>query len=153
MESRIKVTNTDLPVVAQQLVDALPQCDGATVLALVGDLGSGKTTLVQHIASVLGVTEVVNSPTFVLQKIYDTPHDRFTTLIHIDMYRLQGAADASVLRLEYWARDPQVLLCVEWPERVDVWPESACVYTVTLTTRSETERDMQILGIVLPTTS
>lgn len=135
---------------AAALVESLPVCDSGTILTLAGDLGAGKTTLVQHLATVLGVEEVVNSPTFVLQKIYPTNHDRFTVLVHIDLYRLQTPEEVAVLQLEKWAADSRVLLCVEWPDRVTAWPDMACLQPVYVTEVSATKRELWLPGLSLP---
>ena len=102
----------------------LPLKTSATVVFLEGDLGAGKTTFVQALARELGITETVQSPTYVLMKIYHTPDDRthfgskrrFLTLVHIDAYRLNGAAEFAALRPETFLSDPSALVCVEWPE-------------------------------------
>src|SRR6188508_852380 len=67
---------------------------GGDVVLLRGDLGAGKTTMTQGIARGLGVEGAVQSPTFTLVAEYDAPHlGPDSQLIHIDLYRLEGAAD------------------------------------------------------------
>ena len=61
-----------------------------TVLALIGPLGAGKTQLTKGVAAGLGVTEVVNSPTFILMN----EHVGRLRLYHVDAYRLGGAEEA-----------------------------------------------------------
>ena len=56
----------------------LKPSDKAVVIALSGDLGTGKTTLVQTIARDLGITEIVTSPTFVIMKQYETTDKYFS---------------------------------------------------------------------------
>lgn len=56
------------------------------VLALEGDLGAGKTTMTKGIAKGLGITEIINSPTFTIMKI----HEGRLTLYHMDVYRLSN---------------------------------------------------------------
>lgn len=91
---------------------------GATVLALHGDLGAGKTTFVQTLARSLGVTETVTSPTFVIMKQYGTNSAQFTTLIHIDAYRIETDDEMRPLRFAELLAQPQTLICVEWAERI-----------------------------------
>jgi tRNA threonylcarbamoyladenosine biosynthesis protein TsaE len=88
-----------------------------TVLALHGDLGVGKTTLVQGLAEGLGVTAPVTSPTFNLFTLYE---GRDRRLIHLDAYRLEDAAGLDALMLEDFLVSPW-LLAVEWPERIAAW--------------------------------
>ena len=91
----------------------------ATVVALHGDLGAGKTTFVQGAARALGVNESVTSPTFVIQKIYPLQRQVFERLIHIDAYRLKDAHELEVLNWSETLRDPANLIFIEWPERVE----------------------------------
>ena len=84
------------------------------VICLVGDLGSGKTTLVQGIASGWGSLDLVTSPTFVLVNVYYGPDA--TRLYHLDAYRLSSAREAEDLDLEPMLETG--LLVVEWAERI-----------------------------------
>ncbi|MBI4039680.1 tRNA (adenosine(37)-N6)-threonylcarbamoyltransferase complex ATPase subunit type 1 TsaE [Candidatus Daviesbacteria bacterium] len=88
------------------------------IIALQGDLGSGKTTFVQGLARALGVTRRVTSPTFVFVKSYPAQiNQQPTVLYHIDLYRSQSAHDVASLGLEDIVADPNVVICVEWPEK------------------------------------
>ncbi|MFZ2098875.1 MAG: tRNA (adenosine(37)-N6)-threonylcarbamoyltransferase complex ATPase subunit type 1 TsaE [Anaerolineales bacterium] len=90
------------------------------LIALVGDLGSGKTTLVQGIASGWGSLDPVSSPTFVLVNVYR--HSDGMRLFHLDAYRLSGPTEAVDLDLESML--DQGPMVVEWAERVQtVLPE------------------------------
>ena len=84
------------------------------VLALVGDLGAGKTTLVRGVARALSIKEVVQSPTFNIMKIYlkgDRP------LIHIDAYRL---ADVNTdIGLDEYIGYETGLTMIEWPHYIE----------------------------------
>ncbi len=98
----------------------------AVVLALVGDLGSGKTTFVQHMAKQMGIEDSVQSPTYVLMKKYKLPEGlnpmgqprRFKTFIHIDAYRLEDPKEFETLKPEEFLNDPTTIVVIEWPERV-----------------------------------
>ena len=84
------------------------------VVWLQGDLGSGKTTLVQGIAQGWGSLDPVTSPTFVIINLYRRPDQ--VNLYHLDAYRLQDAAEAEDLDMELMLE--QGALVVEWPERI-----------------------------------
>ena len=84
------------------------------MVALVGDLGSGKTTLVQGVASGWGSLDPVSSPTFVIVNVYR--HTDGKRLFHMDAYRLDGPTEAIDLDLEGML--DQGALVVEWAERV-----------------------------------
>lgn len=98
------------------LAEALKNTDKATMVALHGDLGAGKTTLVQFIASVLGVREEVLSPTFVIQKSYSVSRGDFKKLVHIDAYRIEKPEEFSNLKITDTLADPDSLVLVEWPK-------------------------------------
>ena len=90
------------------------------VVAIAGDLGSGKTTLVQAICRGYGVKEPVTSPTYALVHQYSSPR---STVYHIDLYRLDGPADLTALAWDDIMAD-RALVLVEWPERAgDRLPE------------------------------
>lgn len=92
--------------------------DEALVVGLYGNLGAGKTTFTQAVARELGVEDVVNSPTFVIEKIYETKHSHFKRLIHIDAYRLESASELQVLNFEEVVSSKSYLVLIEWPEKV-----------------------------------
>ena len=87
-----------------------------TVLALTGELGAGKTQLAKGVAEGLGVTSVVNSPTFVLMN----EHLGRLRLYHIDAYRLGDAEEASAAGL-LDDRHADGVTVVEWADRLDGW--------------------------------
>src|SRR4030042_6073968 len=66
---------------------------GGEVIGLVGDLGAGKTIFAKGLASGLGVKQTVNSPTFVIMKIYKIRGTKsgIRNLIHVDAYRIKKA--------------------------------------------------------------
>ena len=99
--------------------------DEATIVGLYGNLGSGKTTFTQSIARELGIKEAVTSPTFVIEKIYDTNHILFNRLIHIDAYRLASGRELQVLNFEQEVANENNLILIEWPENVkEILPEN-----------------------------
>ena len=83
------------------------------VVALDGDLGSGKTTFVQGLAAALGAKRAVTSPTFCL--VVEHPTDKLL-LVHLDLYRLHGPDDVLDLGWEDYLSRGAALL-VEWPDR------------------------------------
>src|SRR3989344_6041888 len=91
----------------------------ATVVALQGELGSGKTYFVQNFGKVLGVKEHITSPTFVLMNIYNIDLRGFKRLIHIDAYRFEKEEELLVLGWEKLIENPDNIIFLEWPERVE----------------------------------
>jgi len=111
------------------------------LVALVGDLGSGKTTLVQGIAAGWGSLDPVSSPTFVLVNVYR--HTDGLRLFHLDAYRLNGSHEALDLDLD--AMLDQGPMIVEWAERVQaVLPEQGL--WVHLNYIDEVQRDLIFSG-------
>ena len=102
---------------------------GGQVIGLVGELGSGKTTFVQFLAKALGVKEKVNSPTFVLMKIYQIPGNNKQTnfklpipkikqFIHVDAYRLNSAEELENIGLRDYLNCLDTLVVIEWADKV-----------------------------------
>ncbi len=89
---------------------------GMTVL-LVGDIGAGKTTFVQGLAKVLGVTARVTSPTFTIMQEYPAEHGDIRRVVHIDLYRFTDAEELRALALED-ERRPNTLVVIEWPDAI-----------------------------------
>jgi len=114
------------------------------VVAISGELGTGKTTLVRAIARELGVTEPVTSPTFALVHRYAGAAG---TLYHVDAYRLRRAADAADLGLDDMLAEPDSIVLIEWPERLaealpPVTHQIRLAYT-----DDPLLRDMEVLGV------
>ena len=87
-----------------------------TVLALIGELGAGKTQLAKGVAEGLGVRSVVNSPTFVLMN----EHVGRLRLYHIDAYRLEDPEEAAAAGL-LDEREAGGVTVIEWADRLDGW--------------------------------
>ena len=82
-----------------------------SVLALYGELGSGKTCFVQGLAEALGAVEIVNSPTFTIINEY---RGRIR-LYHVDLYRIKSAVEAEALGMNDFLEGDGIA-AIEWPE-------------------------------------
>ncbi|QJU09474.1 tRNA (adenosine(37)-N6)-threonylcarbamoyltransferase complex ATPase subunit type 1 TsaE [Candidatus Saccharibacteria bacterium oral taxon 488] len=89
---------------------------GGEVIELVGDIGAGKTTLTKGIAEGLDITEPVQSPTFTISRVYQSP--RGLTLAHYDFYRL-GEAGIMAEEIREVTMQPQTVTVVEWAGAVE----------------------------------
>ena len=82
------------------------------VVCLRGDLGAGKTTLVQGIAKGLGVARKINSPTFIIAR-------RYHRLWHVDLYRLNSLDEAKAMGIEEILEDKDRIILIEWPAKIE----------------------------------
>lgn len=110
---------------------------GGEVIGLIGPLGAGKTVFTQGLAAGLGVKKTINSPTFVIMKVYEVKgkklvdrkkdmdshpisniEDRISKLVHIDAYRLNSYADIEAIGApDYFGRSDAVTV-IEWADRI-----------------------------------
>ena len=86
---------------------------GDETIALIGELGAGKTAFVQGLAFGLGATNHVTSPTFVLEKIYKG--NRGKVLHHFDVYRIEGNDVDSTGLPEILG---EAIVVVEWADKI-----------------------------------
>lgn len=94
-----------------------------SILLFEGDLGTGKTTLIQGIASGLGITDAVESPTFTLINEY---HEGRLPLYHFDLYRLNSAEIVDLQPEIYWegTEFPLGIVAIEWADQLPYLPET-----------------------------
>lgn len=116
-----------------------------TCLCLSGDLGSGKTTFAQGLLEGFGATRPYTSPTFVIMKQYDLPAPTASGIrrvYHADAYRVE-ARDFEHLGFAEWCADPEGLVILEWPERVEkIIPKDAI--KISFMAKNENEREITI---------
>jgi len=93
-----------------------------SVILLEGNLGSGKTSLVQGLGRGLGIQEAIDSPTFTLVNEYLSGR---VPLYHLDLYRLDPDAIAALYLEQYWDGSEIELgiVAIEWAERLKDWPD------------------------------
>jgi len=117
---------------AQRIIKRGP-ADRAFVLALQGDLGSGKTTFVQGLAEGLAIRERVISPTFIIMRKSEIRNpksetnskfqnsnfqNRFRYFYHFDCYRIDKPEEILELGWSEIVANPQNIVAIEWPERI-----------------------------------
>lgn len=103
--------------------DIAASLSAGDVLLFHGDLGAGKTTLVQGIAAGLGIVEPVQSPTFGLVVEYNARDSRGqqVRLYHLDLYRLESEDELEGLGYEQFIAPEAGISLIEWPERGGDW--------------------------------
>lgn len=88
------------------------------IVALYGDLGAGKTTFVSMVTKALGFSDRVQSPTFVVSRIYSDvgSASKIKYIHHLDLYRMQSSTDIKDLGIEDYLNQPDSVTFIEWPE-------------------------------------
>lgn len=103
----------DIPRVASMLTERMSH-DHKNMLALVGDIGAGKTTLVKKLLSLQGVDEhEVISPTFNYVHIYRV---QGKNIYHFDLYRLASAEEFNQMGFNEYLEDENAFIIIEWPQ-------------------------------------
>lgn len=114
----------ELDVAAKQILSRFPN---DRIFLLYGDMGAGKTTLVNSLCKVLGVSDITSSPTFSIVNEYDSTHG---PIYHFDFYRLKSEEEALDMGYEeYFYADTYCF--VEWPEKIpNLLPEDSRQVTI-----------------------
>ena len=104
-------------VLAEKLAQTLK---GGEIIALSGDLGSGKTTFTKGLAEALKVEEIITSPTFVVLKVYPAKlsNNQKIEFVHIDAYRAETIEDIKSVGIEDYLNRADVVIVIEWPEKI-----------------------------------
>jgi len=100
----------------------------ATIVALVGDLGAGKTTFTQGFARGLGIKRRAISPTFLIFRVYRIPHLKSSRVLrlasyiqrfyHVDAYRLHSPKEILALGFKKILSNPENIVLIEWAEKI-----------------------------------
>jgi tRNA threonylcarbamoyladenosine biosynthesis protein TsaE len=113
-----------------------------TIVALIGDLGSGKTTFAQGFAEGLDILESIVSPTFKLVSEYDGEKCK---LIHVDTYRLDSIEDFLNICGEDIIRTPGAIILIEWADKIiDILPPDTLQIDFLRISEIENERELTI---------
>ena len=126
---KIKISLTQAEKTAVKLAKSL---HGGEVIALIGELGSGKTTFTKALGKALGVERSIPSPTFVMMQQFVT--NKFTqpktktgkqlappkpiTLYHLDLYRTKNFAEVESLGITEWWGHPETITVLEWADKI-----------------------------------
>ncbi len=124
MISKSKNQTQKLAAVLAKKILRIKNKDGASVLALYGELGSGKTTFVQGFMRGLGVKHHITSPTFIIFRKHKlaTSDKRqricFECVYHLDLYRIDKKSEILKLGFKKIINNPQNIVLIEWPEKI-----------------------------------
>ncbi len=142
---------------AQEFIEAM---GNRKIFAFYGKMGVGKTTFIKAVCESLGVTDVINSPTFAIVNEYLDEHEM--PIYHFDFYRIKKAEEVFDIGFEDYVSSGSLCL-MEWPELVEEYlpEETVKVHleerddgsrTITMDAETEEETDMvsEIVSDVVP---
>ncbi|AWV88995.1 tRNA (adenosine(37)-N6)-threonylcarbamoyltransferase complex ATPase subunit type 1 TsaE [Bradymonas sediminis] len=106
-------------------------------IGLLGNLGAGKTTLVQAMVAQLSPGFEARSPTYTLLNHYETQ----PPMVHIDLYRLESYDDLESIGYWDYVEEPSAISCVEWLDRIpNAWPGEGILIELTRTDEARRAR-------------
>lgn len=119
------------------------QLRGGEFVALVGDLGAGKTTFTQGLVAALGSTARVKSPTFTVMNEYAVDnHPTIRRVVHLDFYRFSSPGELRALELDEYRR-PDTVIVAEWPNALPT-VDWQVTHEVKLTAGDGDERTIEV---------
>ena len=131
-------------ILGHELGKTRPRTAGAFIVALSGDLGSGKTTFIQGFARGIGISRRLISPTFTIMRRYPLRGRAFRSLIHIDAYRVHAPHELSIIRFQEWLADPSAVILIEWADLVRPSLRAPALRVVFSHGKRENERTISI---------
>lgn len=119
----MKITTTSEQQTQDLAQKILADFNTGGIIALNGDLGSGKTAFTKGVAKFLGIRKPITSPTFVLMKNYKTKHNKIKYLVHVDTYRLANSQELVDIGLTDFFNRDDTLVIIEWADKIrDILP-------------------------------
>lgn len=95
------------------------QARGGEIFALIGPLGSGKTTFTKAFGKALGIRNKILSPTFIVMQVFDIPMKKpAATLYHLDLYRTETFREVATLGITEWWGRPDTITIIEWADKI-----------------------------------
>ena len=136
----IRLENENSTVKLGEIIaDAIPQ---GIIIALTGELGSGKTTLSQSIIKNMMKIQDVSSPTFNIVNEY---RDKNQTIYHFDFYRLEDESELFGIGFDDYLSDKKSIMLIEWADKfLDMLPKN---YLEIVFYKGENHRDVEIKSV------
>lgn len=99
------------------------QIKGGEIIALIGELGSGKTTFTKALGKALGIKRNISSPTFVMMQEFEVPAKKSVArpklyLYHLDLYRTKNFTEVKSLGITQWWGHPETITVIEWADKI-----------------------------------
>jgi tRNA threonylcarbamoyladenosine biosynthesis protein TsaE len=111
------------------------------IFAFYGDMGVGKTTFIKSVCKLLGVTQIVNSPTFSIINEYETSDLKI--IYHFDCYRINKITEAIDMGVEEYFTSGNICF-IEWPEKIEaILPDS--IVKVLITEMNDQSRIIELI--------
>lgn len=107
---------------------------GGDIYALIGDLGGGKTCFTKGFARGLGIKKTINSPSFLLMKVYKVNRPGIKFFCHVDVYRLKRPGEIVEIGVEEYLGRPDTITIIEWADKIKklLTPHKKAVATFSL---------------------
>jgi tRNA threonylcarbamoyladenosine biosynthesis protein TsaE len=125
---------------AKKIIKSSPHKKHARVVALVGDLGAGKTTFVQGFAKALGIKHRMVSPTFLIFRNYELRIKNYEFFYHVDLYRIESPKELDVINFKEALANPKNIMLIEWAEKIKKILPKDTIWVNFTHGRKETER-------------
>ncbi len=126
----------------QLAIDFAKRLKPGDLVVLNGDLGAGKTTFTRYTFEALGAKGVVNSPTFAIMKVYESP---VAELYHFDTYRIDVNEAIESGFDEILSNRQGKIIFIEWSENIAPLLQNI-TYTINLKYLTENEREIEIVN-------
>jgi tRNA threonylcarbamoyladenosine biosynthesis protein TsaE len=131
----------DIEDVAHQIIGAVK---GKNIICFYGTMGAGKTTLIRAICKVLGVADVVTSPSFALVNEYTDRNGK--PVYHFDFYRIKRIDEVYDFGYEEYFYNPDAFCLIEWPELIEQILPVDGVANIHINVNADGSRTLQILA-------
>lgn len=129
----------ELPQAANQILEL---AKGEKIFLFFGEMGAGKTTLINALAKQLGTLDHTSSPTFSIVNEYKTAKD---SIFHFDFYRLKNQTEALDMGYEDYFYSGNYCL-VEWPEKIlNLWPDHYVKIAIEAINENERQLNVDII--------
>ena len=121
---KAEIVIKSLDEIEKAAAEFLPCLKYSRVVAFYGEMGAGKTTFIKALCACLGVTDMVNSPTFSIINEYFT--SKRELIYHLDLYRLRNPEELLDIGYEDYLQSGNYLF-IEWPEKAESLLSPECI--------------------------